>query len=103
MIRRPPRSTLFPYTTLFRSRDALDPAPQVPLPAVLLDAPHHLEEGLLQYVLRVLGRPQDAEREVVHGRFERPVERFQRLQIARTGARDEDVGDGERDGHLLKD
>src|SRR3712207_8339118 len=35
MIRRPPRSTLFPYTTLFRSRDhvrahvlpALDPVP----------------------------------------------------------------------------
>src|SRR3712207_8426548 len=25
MIRRPPRSTLFPYTTLFRSRDDLDP------------------------------------------------------------------------------
>src|SRR2546430_6963018 len=25
MIRRPPRSTLFPYTTLFRSRDRLDP------------------------------------------------------------------------------
>src|SRR2546423_5015566 len=24
MIRRPPRSTLFPYTTLFRSRDAGD-------------------------------------------------------------------------------
>src|SRR3712207_8384111 len=24
MIRRPPRSTLFPYTTLFRSRDELD-------------------------------------------------------------------------------
>src|SRR3712207_7785095 len=24
MIRRPPRSTLFPYTTLFRSRQALD-------------------------------------------------------------------------------
>src|SRR2546427_7274233 len=24
MIRRPPRSTLFPYTTLFRSRTALD-------------------------------------------------------------------------------
>src|SRR2546430_10819237 len=36
MIRRPPRSTLFPYTTLFRSRDAGcdlsrggGPAPQV--------------------------------------------------------------------------
>src|SRR5258708_15334023 len=26
MIRRPPRSTLFPYTTLFRSRDAAEPA-----------------------------------------------------------------------------
>src|SRR2546425_8663880 len=25
MIRRPPRSTLFPYTTLFRSRGAADP------------------------------------------------------------------------------
>src|SRR5690349_23687356 len=25
MIRRPPRSTLFPYTTLFRSRGALGP------------------------------------------------------------------------------
>src|SRR3712207_9054568 len=24
MIRRPPRSTLFPYTTLFRSADAID-------------------------------------------------------------------------------
>src|SRR5256885_5052914 len=27
MIRRPPRSTLFPYTTLFRSRHAQVPAP----------------------------------------------------------------------------
>src|SRR3712207_7337646 len=26
MIRRPPRSTLFPYTTLFRSREAVEPA-----------------------------------------------------------------------------
>src|SRR2546426_6961537 len=25
MIRRPPRSTLFPYTTLFRSRDSVEP------------------------------------------------------------------------------
>src|SRR3712207_8032732 len=28
MIRRPPRSTLFPYTTLFRSRLVEAPAPQ---------------------------------------------------------------------------
>src|SRR2546430_3585095 len=36
MIRRPPRSTLFPYTTLFRSRPEADPptplAPSQPLP-----------------------------------------------------------------------
>src|SRR3712207_7468086 len=35
MIRRPPRSTLFPYTTLFRSRDPLcalrqPPGPRLP-------------------------------------------------------------------------
>src|SRR2546428_6400180 len=29
MIRRPPRSTLFPYTTLFRSRDAEHKARQI--------------------------------------------------------------------------
>src|SRR3712207_8037230 len=34
MIRRPPRSTLFPYTTLFRSRQHLDP-----LLLALLDIP----------------------------------------------------------------
>src|SRR5258707_11763149 len=32
MIRRPPRSTLFPYTTLFRSEDR---AASLPLPGVL--------------------------------------------------------------------
>src|SRR5260370_28765399 len=30
MIRRPPRSTLFPYTTLFRSRQTATPAPPPP-------------------------------------------------------------------------
>src|SRR3712207_9128869 len=30
MIRRPPRSTLFPYTTLFRSRALLAPAHRLP-------------------------------------------------------------------------
>src|SRR3712207_6896473 len=39
MIRRPPRSTLFPYTTLFRSDHLRDP-PDVPLHA--LEAPEHL-------------------------------------------------------------
>src|SRR6266436_7003323 len=30
MIRQPPKSTLFPYTTLFRSRDRDRPAPPAP-------------------------------------------------------------------------
>src|SRR5437588_9564921 len=34
MIRRPPRSTLFPYTTLFRSRDRLRAAPELHRPRV---------------------------------------------------------------------
>src|SRR3712207_8601866 len=37
MIRRPPRSTLFPYTTLFRSRGEVLRAPAVP--AALQAAP----------------------------------------------------------------
>src|SRR3712207_8299289 len=31
MIRRPPRSTLFPYTTLFRSADVMHPAAGIDL------------------------------------------------------------------------
>src|SRR2546429_3874287 len=33
MIRRPPRSTLFPYTTLFRSRARARPRGRVPSPS----------------------------------------------------------------------
>src|SRR5947209_16158074 len=32
MIRRPPRSTLFPYTTLFRSIDILEEVKKIPTP-----------------------------------------------------------------------
>src|SRR2546430_11809550 len=42
MIRRPPRSTLFPYTTLFRSRKecfGLRPGRGNPLPGALLGLP----------------------------------------------------------------
>src|SRR5690349_23040645 len=34
MIRRPPRSTLFPYTTLFRSRLAINSAERSLIPAI---------------------------------------------------------------------
>src|SRR2546429_2610580 len=47
MIRRPPRSTLFPYTTLFRSRhverDVLLGLPPDHLPGVTLLHPVHLD------------------------------------------------------------
>src|SRR3712207_8519451 len=58
MIRRPPRSTLFPYTTLFRSRrhlrDRLDAgggaeapaAPRVSVVVCTRDRPEHLEPCL---------------------------------------------------------
>src|SRR5204863_5083564 len=36
MIRRPPRSTLFPYTTLFRSLDASRPSPRLLLAALVV-------------------------------------------------------------------
>src|SRR2546422_10903577 len=39
MIRRPPRSTLFPYTTLFRSVDDEDATPELERPRVS-DVPH---------------------------------------------------------------
>src|SRR5207253_2449647 len=54
----------------FGCGDLPDPAPQVSFPAVLLDAPDHFEERLLQHILGVLGAAQDAEREIVHGRLE---------------------------------
>src|SRR3712207_7101560 len=59
MIRRPPRSTLFPYTTLFRSQDR--PAhhrlrPDVGADDDVLQGRHPLEEA------DVLERARDAER-----------------------------------------
>src|SRR2546427_3330651 len=52
MIRRPPRSTLFPYTTLFRSRDleGWSFRPSRPCDALsghpVLERPHRLVEGV---------------------------------------------------------
>src|SRR5437773_9689948 len=41
MIRPPPRSTLFPYTTLFRSRQVGEAARARYPGGVLIDLPHH--------------------------------------------------------------
>src|SRR2546427_2602732 len=51
MIRRPPRSTLFPYTTLFRSRrtELADPQSGI-IARVINDAADFLRGSLLPYV-----------------------------------------------------
>src|SRR5260370_27276892 len=65
MIRRPPRSTLFPYTTLFRSRGAEDGARQT------ADASdHHHDEDFNRF----------PEREVVRGKIARSEEHTSELQ-----------------------
>src|SRR3712207_8686193 len=44
MIRRPPRSTLFPYTTLFRSGEFLAALPpSAPVPTLLQRVRQHIE------------------------------------------------------------
>src|SRR2546422_7810460 len=64
MIRRPPRSTLFPYTTLFRSRTQFQHCP---------DAPTDLDHDELGHVLiRLLRRRKD--------RFTRSEEHTSELQ-----------------------
>src|SRR3712207_7427823 len=50
MIRRPPRSTLFPYTTLFRSDEAGRYLQAIPLFPLLVSGSLHLEEEWPQAV-----------------------------------------------------
>src|SRR2546426_6222609 len=58
MIRRPPRSTLFPYTTLFRSRQLLRDARADSLPPER--ALHRIDQ------LGSVGRPRDGARTARH-------------------------------------
>src|SRR5258705_1825950 len=69
MIRRPPRSTLFPYTTLFRSRDAgsqdrsLGTRPSLPVKSGPDELQHELVYRHLgtkyDRVARILGRSEE--------------------------------------------
>src|SRR3712207_8579660 len=70
MIRRPPRSTLFPYTTLFRSRDAAPVADdaEVVVEAVVLG------EQMQRRVQRRMERVAAAEEEPRHDRAGTAVE-----------------------------
>src|SRR2546430_13177265 len=53
MIRRPPRSTLFPYTTLFRSRSEELRAGVGQLGAAVIDAEGFAEHGPFDVVLEL--------------------------------------------------
>src|SRR3712207_8407903 len=74
MIRRPPRSTLFPYTTLFRSRGA---APGVRRPARRAEADHPPGEVLREGRAPARDRHHAA---VVHPRSEEHTSELQSRQ-----------------------
>src|SRR3712207_9371192 len=58
MIRRPPRSTLFPYTTLFRSRPGQDPV--MTTPTGLPDALEKLRDQVAAAPLGLVTTGRDA-------------------------------------------
>src|SRR2546427_11929548 len=69
MIRRPPRSTLFPYTTLFRSRPQRDRFGLVDLLV------HH--PRIVEAVLHVVDLQPALPRLVAHGTVERVVDQME--------------------------
>src|SRR5256885_9728461 len=70
MIRRPPRSTLFPYTTLFRSKDARDKAELLRQDALraerLTAAGLYASQALRAHEEWKKGHPDQAERSEEH-------------------------------------
>src|SRR3712207_8571592 len=67
MIRRPPRSTLFPYTTLFRSVVLVDTVPQVALTGrVEEQVDPELERRAVPLVVPLLPPPRHVRRRVEH-------------------------------------
>src|SRR3712207_7891934 len=82
MIRRPPRSTLFPYTTLFRSRRATPVAPRATLLLALVL--HGLDGGgrggRVEVLTTGLGRPQVVVQVVAQRRSEEHTSELQSRQ-----------------------
>src|SRR5256885_12119455 len=67
MIRRPPRSTLFPYTTLFRSAPAATPIERALLPVKSINRGDVIvfkypEEPDRDFIKRVIGLPGESDR-----------------------------------------
>src|SRR2546430_4234407 len=74
MIRRPPRSTLFPYTTLFRSLHVLEPELRIGVVEAGGASPAGMDGGkgtqLLEHAERAPGEEADVARGVVRHRSE---------------------------------
>src|SRR2546422_1408633 len=68
MIRRPPRSTLFPYTTLFRSDRIWIAAPSLPgdRPAAVELERRFLRVGELPVIVEVVAAPRGGDRSEEH-------------------------------------
>src|SRR3712207_8585781 len=80
MIRRPPRSTLFPYTTLFRSGYSYQYAPPQPARAAI---PSHLSAAVDAQVTFDVALPPDTppgDTIYVAGNFQRSEEHTSELQ-----------------------
>src|SRR5687768_17904857 len=95
MIRRPPRSTLFPYTTLFRSRVLLDLLRARLVPAAAPPGP--TEGALLPLVEDLVDGGDDEEGE--QGRGERAADH----RAAEGGAPVGSLAAPERDRHHARD
>src|SRR5438132_2934298 len=83
MLRRPPRSTLFPYTTLFRSRDARRAAAAAGDLGDARGVGRHVEDAgraaddLGEVVGRIVGEPLDQTEPCAHGRSEEHMSELQ--------------------------
>src|SRR3712207_5530454 len=86
MIRRPPRSTLFPYTTLFRSGPGLHTTALRP---VASGRPPDLQEGVLHEILGRLPLAHHPVRQGVGCPAVPVVEHGERLRVVRLDERDQ--------------
>src|SRR2546422_5765807 len=97
MIRRPPRSTLFPYTTLFRSPLPIKPRLRICLLAALTDECHG--GGLLQSLAMRLEAAMDEFGPPCGGRFQSLVScRWTRGQSEKLGLRQQNIDAQTRSG-----
>src|SRR2546430_17015502 len=92
MIRRPPRSTLFPYTTLFRSPSFLRDQSRGPLVEEVVPRPVHQHEQLV---------PEPDELDDVHDQPDDPGRESLERDSAEVGDRGVAADRGERAGILV--